>query len=85
MCSAPGLRLYWFSQTIGAGRGLEEVVRAVGLAGIPAELHLRGRPANGYLETLRALTTTAAPKARIFVHEPSPPDEMARECSPAKR
>jgi hypothetical protein len=37
------LRLYWFSQTIGPGRGLEETVIAAGRAGIAAELALRGR------------------------------------------
>ena len=74
--SSPAVRLYWFSQTIGAGRGLEEVVHALGMADIPAELHLRGRPANGYLEGLQSLTAGAAPKTKIIVHEPSPPDEM---------
>src|SRR5689334_914919 len=49
------LRVYWFSQTIGIGRGLEEAIEALGRAGIPAELTLRGRPQPGYLEQLTAL------------------------------
>ncbi len=74
----PGLRLYWFSQTIGEGRGLEEVVRALKMAGIPAELHLRGLPTNGYVDALRALATGALVQTKIIVHEPAPPDEMVR-------
>src|SRR3954469_3852689 len=38
------LRLYWFSQTLGAGRGLEDVIRAAGDAHVDVELHLRARP-----------------------------------------
>src|SRR5204862_58451 len=35
---------YWFSQTIGPGRGHEDVVRALGLTARPATLPLRGCP-----------------------------------------
>lgn len=31
-----GLRLFWFSQTIGKGRGLEDVIRAIGLLENPS-------------------------------------------------
>lgn len=36
------LRLYWFSQTIGAGRGLELLVEALNLVEEGVEIHLRG-------------------------------------------
>jgi hypothetical protein len=75
-----GLRLYWFSQTIGAGRGLETAVRAVGLARVAGELHLRGRPVPGYLESLRSLADRAAPRLRVLHHEPAPPDSMVEVC-----
>ena len=74
--ASPTLRLYWFSQTIGGGRGLEEVVQALGMADIPVELHLRGRPANGYLKGLQTLVNRVASKTILRVHEPSSPDEM---------
>lgn len=77
----PGLRLYWFSQTVGLGRGLEDAVRAVGLAGIPAELHLRGRPAQGAREALEALAAQAAPGLRLVHHDPAPPDRMVELCA----
>ena len=70
------LRLYWFSQTIGPGRGLEETVAAVGRAGIAAELSLRGRSQGGYVESLRSLAASQAPKLTVLHHPPAPPDTM---------
>lgn len=74
------LRLHWFSQTIGAGRGLEDVIRAVGLAGIFAELHLRGNPVAGYLESLHRLAADSAPSLRLIHHQPINPDAMIESC-----
>jgi glycosyltransferase involved in cell wall biosynthesis len=70
------LRLYWFSQTIGPGRGLEDAINAAGRARIDAELHLRGRFADGYLGTLEQLRARAAPRLSIVHHPPAPPDSM---------
>ncbi len=74
------LRLYWFSQTIGPQRGLEDIVRAVGLAGIAAELHLRGNPVAGYLESLQRLAADVAPRLQLIHHEPINPDAMIESC-----
>ena len=74
------LRMYWFSQTIGAGRGLEDVIRAVGLAGIAAELHLRGNPVAGYLDTLHHLAADVAPRLQLIHHAPINPDAMVESC-----
>ena len=73
------LRLYWFSQTVGAGRGLEDVVRAIGLAGIRAELHVRGVAQVEYLARLRQL---ASVKLSVHVHDPAPPDRMVELSLP---
>jgi hypothetical protein len=70
------LRLYWFSQTIGPGRGLEHAIAAAGRAGIAAELTLRGRPLPGYLESLRSMVSTHAPRLSLVHHFPAPPDAM---------
>ncbi len=70
------LRLYWFSQTIGAGRGLEDAVAAAGRAGVRIELTMRGRAQDGYLEALRQLATTHAPLLSIVHQPPAPPDAM---------
>jgi len=75
-----GLRLYWFSQTIGPGRGLEDAVRAMGLAGIPGELHLRGRAIADYMKELERLAVDVAPALRIVHHAPAPPDAMVDLC-----
>jgi glycosyltransferase involved in cell wall biosynthesis len=77
----PGpLRLYWFSQTIGADRGLQDVVRAMSL--VPAcniELHLRGEWALGFEQELRSLAASLQiPQQRIVRHVPAAPDEMIR-------
>jgi hypothetical protein len=74
------LRLYWFSQTIGPRRGLEDAVKALGLANIPGELHLRGRAIPEYMETLQQLATETAPRLRIVYHKPAPPDLMVDLC-----
>lgn len=74
--SAGPLRLYWFSQTIGPGRGLEDAIAAAGVSGIDAALHLRGAIAEGYRESLRALAKEKAPGLALTLHPPGPPDEM---------
>ncbi|MFQ5668640.1 MAG: hypothetical protein ACE5I7_19730, partial [Candidatus Binatia bacterium] len=75
-----GLRLYWFSQTIGPRRGLEDAVHAMGRAGIPGELHLRGRAVTEYLRSIRSMAAAAAPDLRVIHHEPCPPDSMVDSC-----
>jgi glycosyltransferase involved in cell wall biosynthesis len=70
------LRLYWFSQVIGPKRGLDDIVRAVGTAGIPAELHLRGVERLDYIAQLRELARRERADLRISIHAPGVPDEM---------
>jgi glycosyltransferase involved in cell wall biosynthesis len=70
------LRVYWFSQTIGPGRGLEDAIAALGRADVAAELALRGRPQIAYLESLTALAAREAPKLTIVHQPPAPPDAM---------
>ncbi len=76
------LRLYWFSQTLGQGRGLEDVVRAAGAARHPIELHLRATPVQHYLDSLRSLQAGVAPNLRLIVHDASGPDDMVRLAAP---
>ncbi len=70
------LRLYWFSQTLGPRRGLEDILRAAGDAGVPVELHLRARPIPEYLDALRRLHAAVAPRLELVLHDPINPDEM---------
>jgi hypothetical protein len=80
--SAP-LTLYWFSQTIGPGRGLEDIVCA--MARTPAEatvLHLRGDWCAGYESSLRGLAAEqGVVPERIVAHALAAPDEMIRRSA----
>jgi glycosyltransferase involved in cell wall biosynthesis len=40
--------IHWFSQTLGHGRGLEDLIAALPLLKREAEIHLRGKPASGF-------------------------------------
>jgi glycosyltransferase involved in cell wall biosynthesis len=72
------LRLYWFSQTLGPGRGLNELVRALALLATPVELHLRGRPKGDYVAELAAEQRVIAPRVALRLHDPAAPDDMVR-------
>ena len=74
------LRVYWFSQTIGPGRGLEDAIVALGRSGATAHLALRGLPQSGYLEALTALAAAQAPRVEVVHLAPAPPDAMI-ECA----
>jgi hypothetical protein len=75
--------IYWFSQTIGPGRGLEAVVAILGRMRTQVELHLRGYPAAGYAVELQALATRAGLRRPIRFLLPGPPAEMARLAAAA--
>jgi hypothetical protein len=79
--SSGPLRLYWFSQTIGGGRGLEDVIRAIGASRLDAELHLRGTSANGYVDGLRLFALSNAPRLKLHIHAPAPPQQMIDLCA----
>lgn len=74
------LQLYWFSQTIGPMRGLEEVVSAVARARISAALHLRGGTLPDYAESLRRLAIETGARLQIFEHKLAAPDRMVELC-----
>jgi hypothetical protein len=78
--SGEPLRLYWFSQCIGSGRGLEDIVCALGLLkDCRFELHLRGEWLTGYRkEFFRAADEAGLSRESISVHRPAPPGEMVR-------
>jgi glycosyltransferase involved in cell wall biosynthesis len=59
--------IHWYSQTIGLGRGLEDLFAALPYLQHEAEIHLRGKPKADFEESL-----TRVPRewrARIFVHD----------------
>ncbi|HEV3440391.1 MAG TPA: glycosyltransferase [Gemmata sp.] len=70
--------LYWFSQTVGSGRGLEQIVAAMGRMTVITMLHLRGNPASGYRQRLEAHAAACGASGRVIWHPPASPDEMVR-------
>ncbi|HVW15742.1 MAG TPA: hypothetical protein VHB54_18065 [Mucilaginibacter sp.] len=63
------LKLFWFSQTIGPNRGLENIVSALqNLPEYPFELHLLGYLQANFLPPEQNLN--------IYFHEPVPPAEI---------
>ena len=78
------VRLFWFSQTIGPNRGLEQLIEALGfLPNDSFELHLMGVVHPEYLKTLYSKADTAnIPHAKIEIHDVVGPNDifnMARQ------
>lgn len=70
------LRLYWFSQTIGPGRGIEEAIEACGLLSDRVELHLRGNLSDGYRSVLGLLAGRL--KVKLEFHPSIDHDDLIR-------
>jgi glycosyltransferase involved in cell wall biosynthesis len=74
------LTLYWFSQTIGSDRGLEDVLAAMAL--LPdrgVELHIRGVWQPGYENRIRdQASSLGLTSEQLIWYPPGPPDEMVR-------
>ncbi len=77
----PGPSLYWFSQMIGADRGLECAVRAIGLSKASPHLYLRGAPVAGYVERLKGIAAESGAATRVHVLAPDEPDKMEQLAS----
>jgi len=66
--------IHWFSQTIGPGRGLEDLFAAAETLPDEFEIHLRGN-VGGYALWLDSVVPTAL-RSKVFVHAPVPNDEL---------
>jgi glycosyltransferase involved in cell wall biosynthesis len=67
--------LHWFSQSIGPGRGLEELFAALPLLRREVEVHLRGRIDEAGKAWLRSMTPEQW-RDRVFFHGLVPNDEL---------
>ncbi|MBK6621209.1 MAG: hypothetical protein IPG32_10130 [Saprospirales bacterium] len=75
------LRLIWFSQTIGPGRGLEEMLDSISsLEDVRLEIHLLGDIDPGYRSRLGELVRHPD-NHRLFFHPIVPPAELNRTLS----
>lgn len=75
------VRLYWYSQVIGADRGLGEAIKAAGeLRGL-VEMHLRGDISAAYGDRLRAEIHEAGLEGQVHFHPPVAPDELIERAA----
>jgi glycosyltransferase involved in cell wall biosynthesis len=72
------LSVYWFSQTIGPGRGLEFFIRAMGSLRGGITLSVRGSDFLGYSEQLKTLAAEVGVADAISFLPLAPPDDMPR-------
>jgi glycosyltransferase involved in cell wall biosynthesis len=73
---SPGPSIYWFSRTIGASRGLECAIKAIGLAGSEPHLYVRGDLAGGFLDTLQSAAALFGVTDRLHILPPAAPSQM---------
>ena len=66
---------FWFSQTLGPGRGLESFLAAWQLMRTPSELVLLGEPAGDFASTLLA-PLSAEQRRRVHLRPLVPPDAL---------
>jgi hypothetical protein len=76
-------RCYWFSQTIGPGRGLEFALAMFARMRTPVEIHLRGFTSPDYERRLHDLATQHGLRRPIIFHRSGSPDEMSRLAATA--
>jgi glycosyltransferase involved in cell wall biosynthesis len=70
------LSLYWYSQVIGPGRGLEEAVTALSMLPSGVHLHLRGRKDETYTDSLVSRAGRLGVADRVHLLDPAPPEAL---------
>lgn len=74
----PRPSIYWFSQTIGPGRGIEAAIAAIAIAQAQPHLYLRGHAAPGYADELRTRASELKISDRLHFLPTLHPDELER-------
>jgi glycosyltransferase involved in cell wall biosynthesis len=77
----PGPSLYWFSQTVGPGRGLETAIEALSRSRLRPHLYLRGTSAAGYQRVLQDLASAHGVADQLHFLEPVAPDKLERAAA----
>ena len=67
--------IHWYSQTIGPGRGLEDLLAALPHLEHVAEVHLRGQPVVDFNAWL-SVRVPQAWRHRVFVHSLVPNEQL---------
>jgi hypothetical protein len=72
--------IHWYSQTLGHGRGLEDLFAALPYVRHDVEVHLRGHPVAGFDDWLRE-RVPGSWKSRVFVHALVPNGQLLARIS----
>ena len=67
--------IHWYSQTVGPGRGLEDLLGALPGLKFETEIHLRGRPVPGFEVWLASLVPVHF-RHRVFLHALVPNEQL---------
>jgi len=70
------LSLYWYSQVIGEGRGIEDAIKASGLLKDNVEIHLRGYLPEGVKNKFCRLAKQCGINDNLYFHSPIVPNEL---------
>lgn len=76
-----GVSLYWYSQTIGPDRGLEDVLQALAQLDARVQMTVRGCWAAGYEEQFFALARKFGVAERVRVLPPAPPEQLIERAA----
>ncbi len=71
--------VYWFSQTLGPGRGIEAAIEAIARSRTKPHLHLRGTPSADYAACLSGLAARLGVADRVHLLDPIEPDRLERD------
>ena len=71
------LRLFWFSQTIGPGRGLELFLASINKIEIDVEVHLLGEISQAYKTEILDIQS----RHPVIFHAMVPPDELSQKIA----
>jgi glycosyltransferase involved in cell wall biosynthesis len=75
------LSLFWFSQTIGLDRGLQDAIRAAGQVSRPVQLHLRGSASEEVRQELTRVAASCGMEERVHFHPRCAPTELLSRAS----
>ncbi len=70
------LSLYWFSQTIGMSRGIQDAIRGAGLLESPVQLHFRGALPDRVRTRLMSVAKCSGVADCVYFHPKVPPGEL---------
>jgi len=76
-----GLSLYWYSQMIGADRGLDDALQAVSLLSKGVHIHLRGAWAAGYETIFRNKVRAMGIEEQVHILPPAPPEQLVERAA----